>query len=141
MRRKKCLIFLVAIFCATCVAERVDAKKQTPPGQSVGTYRVWVSGYYSGQGTVVVQHNKVSIDIAVDSDDGEEVLSASNIQIKNNHFSGDATIGSKHVTVTGRFDIPDGSGVEVEAARVSCTLETDDGHKGRFTGYLDIVGP
>ena len=140
MRRKKWVTFIIAMFCASGVV--YAAKKKTPPGQSMGTYVVWAAGYYTGKGTVVVKHKKLSIDLPLDSDDGEATLTASNIHITgDNHFTGNATLGGTNVSLNGRLDIPDGTGEEVETARVQCTLECEDGHRGRFVGYLDTSTP
>ncbi len=137
MRFPKWVTFILVI-AATLIASSVDAAKKTPPGQRTGVYQVWAGGYYSGRGTATVKHKKLSIEIPVTSEaGGSGVLDASNLHIKDNHFSGNGSVMGHSVSINGRLDVPDGVGEEVQSARMVCNFECDDGHKGRIAGYLD----
>jgi hypothetical protein len=137
------LLVVVGLFFLSSSAD-VEGARRSPPGKRDGEYKVTVAGYYSGQGSATIPQNMklVSFQATVDTEDGGNgTLSATNLHIRDNHFSGTGTALGKQVQLDGRIDVPDGVGEEVQSARIVCNLESEDGHRGRIVGYWNAEAP
>lgn len=129
-----------------------NAAKRRPSKNVQGGYAIKVAGYYRGSGAVRVSGDAISINATVTDPRGKSyALSSGNLEVFEDRFSGDGTLGDMTVTIDGRVDPQDlqdpadpknknKNGV-LKNARVTFTFRTHTTPSHRARGAGDLREP
>jgi hypothetical protein len=131
---RKALILLLLATCATTVIARARSK----PREKEGDYNFTVAGYVRGSGTATVGGERIKLQANVTTEDGANgELNASNLTLKNNHFSGSGNLMGEQATFEGRLDVPDNDYEKaIRGVRLSCLVKTPGGRYAKLIGYI-----
>jgi hypothetical protein len=111
------------------------------PRSSDGDYNVSVAGFGKGAGTASVAGAKLKIDAKVTTENGDKgTMSAADVAIVKNHFSGTGTVLGQSATFKGRLDAPDAVDEKaIKGVRLSGTVATADGKYYRLMGFIPAL--
>jgi len=102
---------------------------------TAGDYSITIAGSYKGSGTATVTDDRLNISLSVtDEQSHKGELVVSDLEIKDNHFSGQGTVLGKTMTLQGRVDPPDTQDNTPRTARLVGTFTVKDGTHGRIAG-------
>ncbi|HEY8749003.1 MAG TPA: hypothetical protein VIM11_13560 [Tepidisphaeraceae bacterium] len=144
-------LLLLAGLAGTMLLAYTPALAQGPVNAVAdGTYRIFVRGYYTGDGTATVTGGFVSIDADIRDDSGAKgKLIVTQIGLVGNLFKGTGTLMGGAMTVSGRVEAADpaaapagkGNGNQaadaehvVNDARIAATYKGPLERQGRFAG-------
>ena len=100
------LMLLLAVV-GTC-AQVSSAKKKPNPNTYVGSFTVYVRGYWSGQGTATVTQGTVQIQATVVDEAGNVgTLTTAALTIVDGHFTGAGTVFDVPLLINGRVEAKD----------------------------------
>ncbi|HEX4795082.1 MAG TPA: hypothetical protein VH370_14910 [Humisphaera sp.] len=110
-----------------------------------GTYRIQVTGFFSGNGQASVGGSQVHISATLKDKSGADgLVLRANVSLVSGRFNGTGTLGATPISIQGRVDSGDGkrsdgsnqSEVRVNP-RIVATFTTSDGRGGRIFGQPD----
>lgn len=146
---RRSFVILLLLVGTLCVWPGVSSAKKPNPNTFTGQFTVFVHGYWNGQGTATVSGTSVQIQATVTDDAGNSgTLTASNLNIVDNHFQGTGTVFGQPMNVDGRVEAQDppagkakGKGKSSDEqvlldARIGATFIAGP-HAGRIAGSRD----
>ena len=128
------------------VARADGGPPEEPPGKGPnnkvpskrvrGKYVLKIAGHYVGGGEAHATPSGIKISARVKDPEGRTaVLSAKNLEVVNDRFTGKGTLGDMEVDIDGRVDPQDRRGEEVlKKGRITFTFRAANGKHGRGAG-------
>ena len=109
---------------------------KVPTKRVRGKYILKIAGYYVGGGEAHATGSGIKISARVKDPDGKElVLSARNLEVLNDRFTGKGKLDGMDVDIDGRVDPQDRRGGEVlKKGRMTFTFRAANGKHGRGAG-------
>jgi hypothetical protein len=139
MRRvSRVLMILLMVMPLSALGAGKGGGKGRSRGNKAGTYKLTVTGHFSGNGTATVTGTTLSLTAPVKvSGGGSGDLVANDLVIDKGYFKGTGTVMGVTCTIEGRIDLPDAQDAEQDdkqatTGRITGTFKDANGNVGRI---------
>lgn len=133
------IVAILMVVALAGLASPVTAWAKNKPRPSQGGYAITVAGFGKGEGMATVAGDKIKLqaNITAAAGGGKGQLTADNLTLTKNHFSGSGSVLGKPAKFKGRLDVPDSEDeLAIRGVRMVCTVVTADGQYLRVIGFI-----